>query len=379
MTLSRRQLQRRLLAGAAFAVAATGAHAQPRTEAHLAGTGGQVFTSTNSAAGNELLVYGAGSGGTLALQARLQTQGLGTSAGLGSQGAVTLSGDGRWLFVVNAGSSTVSTFAIRGNAIGLASVHDSGGLQPTSVSEHDGLVYVLNAGGAGNVAGFRNDRGQLTPVEGGVQPLSAAGGTGPAQVGIGTEGDVLVVTEKATNRLTSYPLAADGSAGAPIVTASAGTTPFGFAFDRRNHLLVSEAFAGGADASALSSYRFDAAAPAVPLAVSRSVPTGQTAACWAVVTPNGRWAYTANAGSGSLSLFAIDRLGGAVLVDGVAADTGPDSGPIDTAITPNGRALHVLAGRVSTIFSYAIGRDGTLTATGSVAGVPAGSVGLAAN
>jgi 6-phosphogluconolactonase (cycloisomerase 2 family) len=247
------------------------------------------------------------------------------------------------------------------------------------VSEREGLVYVLNAGGAGNVAGFRNLRGTLTPVAGSVQPLSVAGGAGPAQVSIGTEGDVLVVTEKNTNRLTSYALAADGSASAPIATPSVGPTPFGFTFDRRNHLLVSEAFGGAANASALSTYRFDPTSPATPVPVSRSVPTGQTAACWAVVTPNGRYVYTANAGSGSVSQFAVDRLGGAVLVNGVAASTGPDSGPVDMAIAPDGRSLQVLAGRVMTIFNYGIAGDGTLTPAGSAAGLPAGSVGMASN
>jgi 6-phosphogluconolactonase (cycloisomerase 2 family) len=307
------------------------------------------------------------------------TQGLGSGAGLGSQGAVTLSGDGRTLFVVNAGSHTVSSFVIRGSAIGLAGVADSGGLSPISVSERDGLVYVLNAGGSGNVAGFRNQRGTLTPVEGSIRPLSAAGGTGPAQVAIGTEGDVLVVTEKNTNALTSYVLNPDGSASAPIVTPSAGLTPFGFTFDRRNRLLVSEAQGGAANASSLSSYRFDPTAPATPVAVSRAVPTGQTAACWAVVTPNGRSVYTANAGSGSVSQFNIDRLGGAVLVNGVAGNTGANSGPVDMAIAAHGRSLQVLAGRIQTIFVFDIANDGTLTPAGSVAGLPAGSVGLAAN
>jgi hypothetical protein len=39
------------------------------------------------------------------------------------------------------------------------SVVNSGGLTPISVTEGDGMVTVLNAGGAGNVAGFRNTQG----------------------------------------------------------------------------------------------------------------------------------------------------------------------------------------------------------------------------
>ena len=82
---------------------------------------GKVFTSTNAVAGNEVLVYGSPAGGVLALQARLATRGQGTSTGLGNQGAVTLSGDGRHLFVVNALSNSVSTFAVHRRGLSLRS------------------------------------------------------------------------------------------------------------------------------------------------------------------------------------------------------------------------------------------------------------------
>jgi 6-phosphogluconolactonase (cycloisomerase 2 family) len=375
MSLDRRSFHRALVASAALGTSLGSSVARASSGAG----GGLVFTSTNSASGNELLVFGTDASGTLSLRSRLMTGGLGSGAGLGSQGAVTLSDDGRTLFVVNAGSHTVSSFVIRNSSVHLTAEFDAGGLSPISVSEREGLVYVLNAGGGGNVAGFHHHRGTLTSVAGSTRPLSAAGGTGPAQVSIGPEGDVLVVTEKNTNRLTSYALKSNGSASAPLVTPSAGLTPFGFTFDRRNRLLVSEAQGGAANASSLSSYRFDPAAPARPVAVSRAVPTGQTAACWAVVTPNGRHVYTANAGSGSVSHFDIDRRGGLVLVNGVAGSTGLNSGPVDMAIGDQGRSLQVLAGRVQTIFVFEIADDGTLSPAGSVAGLPVGSVGLAAS
>ncbi|CAN5264891.1 hypothetical protein BH11PSE9_BH11PSE9_30230 [soil metagenome] len=335
--------------------------------------GGKVFTCTNSAAGNEVLVIGTDPAGALAVVARYPTFGLGSGAGLGSQGAVTLSEDGRFLFVVNAGGNTISTFAVNAGALVLVSVHDGGGLHPISVAEYDGLVYVLNDGGAGNVAGFRNEHGVLSPLAASVQPLSAAGGTGPAQVGIGPEGDVLVVTEKNTNRLVSYALGRNGRAGPPRVTASAGGTPFGFAFDRRNELLVSEAAA-----STLSSYRFDDRAPQVPIGVSAAVPNGQGAACWAKASPNGRFVYTGNAGTSSISQYAIDRRGGVTLVAGAAGSTA-GGGAGDLAIAGHGRSLSILAPRGPAIFSFEIERDGSLTPAGSVGSLPAGVVGLAAN
>ncbi len=337
----------------------------------------KVFTSTNAVAGNELLVYAA-TGSGLSLQTRLATQGQGTGTGLGNQGAVTLSRSGRHLFVVNSLSNSVSTFAIRRSGLVLQSTADSGGLRPISVTEHDGIVYVLNADGAGNVTGFWNAGGTLKPLPNSTQPLSAAGGTGPAQVGFSPDGDVLLVTEKASNKLTSYRVGAYGKIGAPVVTPSAGATPFGFAFDRRGHALVSEAFGGAANASALSSYGFEDWAPAKPITISASVGTTQTAACWVVVTPNGRYAYTTNTGSGSISSYAVQRrTGKLVLTQGVAATSG--AGPIDAAVAADGRRLYVLSSGSNTLGAYSIGSDGALVNVGGAGGLPAGANGLAAN
>ena len=336
---------------------------------------GKVFTSSNAVGANELLVYAAGPGGQLTLQTRLATQGHGTGTGLGNQGAVTLSGSGRHLFVVNALSNTVSTFSVRRSGLTLESTVDSGGQRPISVTEHDGIVYVLNAGGAGNVAGFRNLLGTLSPLTDSVRPLSASGGTGPAQVGFDNDGEVLVVTEKATNKLTTYRVRHDGRIGAPVVTASVGVTPFGFAFDRRGNVLVSEAFGGAANASAVSSYGFEDGAQ--PLAISRSVADTQSAACWVVVTPNGRYAYVTNTGSGTISSYAVQKSGKVSLNQAVAGTAG--AGPIDTAIAATGRALYVLNSGSQTISSFSVGTDGSLANPGSVAGVPAGANGLAAN
>jgi 6-phosphogluconolactonase len=338
---------------------------------------GTVFTSTNGVAGNEVLVFDDAPDG-LRLRQRLATQGTGTGGGLGSQGAVTLSGDGRFLFVVNAGSNSVSTFRIGSRGLRLMSVVPSGGIGPTSVAESGGLVFVLNAMGAGGVMGFANLRGRLLPIANSARGLSASGGTAPAQVGFTDDGDTLLVAERATNLLTTYRVMDDASLSAPQSNVSAGMTPFGFAVDKRGTLLVSEAFGGAANASALSSYRFADAAPQTPLVVSASVGTLQSAACWVAVTPNGRFAYVTNTGSGSVSLYRIGRDGRVVLGQSVAALVA-NSGPIDAYVSENGRKLFVLNGRVQSIAAYRIANDGTLTAAGGASGLPAGSVGLVAN
>jgi 6-phosphogluconolactonase len=344
---------------------------------HGGSRAGKVFTSTNGTAGNEVLVFDDTASG-LQLRQRIATQGTGTGGGLGSQGAVTLSGDGRFLFVVNAGSHSVSTFRVGARGLRLMSVVPSGGLAPTSVTEMGGLVFVLNTMGAGGVMGFANLRGRLLPIANSARGLSASGGTAPAQVGFTDDGDTLVVAERATNLLTTYRVMDDASLSPPQANASAGMTPFGFAFDKRGTLLVSEAFGGAANASALSSYRFADAAPQTPVVISASVGTQQSAACWVAITPNGRFAYVTNTGSGTTSLYRIARDGRVALVQSVAAGTA-GTGPIDAYVSENGRKLFVLNGRVQQIAAYRIASDGTLTAVGGASALPVGSVGLAAN
>ncbi|HEX6362762.1 MAG TPA: beta-propeller fold lactonase family protein, partial [Albitalea sp.] len=178
------------------------------------------------------------------------------------------------------------------------------------------------------------------------------------------------------NRLTSYRVHANGRPDAPMVNASSGITPFGFAFNRDNVLLVSEAFGGAAGASAMSSYRLEGASTVV---VSPSVGTTQTAACWVAVTPDGRYAYTTNAGSGSVSSYRVMTSGVIELLAAVAGNDGAGSGPIDAAIPPGGGALHVLNGGTHTISSYAIGGDGSLAPQGTAMGLPTSAAGLAAN
>jgi 6-phosphogluconolactonase len=377
MTIRRRFTLQALGLALALGSVSPAIHAYPHDDDDDAGfRAGKVFTSSNATAGNELLVYDTERNGALRLATRIATQGIGSGGGLGNQGAVTLSDDGRHLFVVNAGSNTVSTFRVRRGGLRLMSVVAAGGQQPVSVAEHEGMVVVLNAGGATNIAGFRNRQGVLEPISGATQPLSAAGGTAPAQVAFGEDGGVLIVTEKATNKITTYRVTRDGAIGAPQVTASSGMTPFGFAVDRRGTVLVSEAFGGAAGASALSSYTFGHHG-VQPQLVSASVGSGQAAACWVVVTPNGRHAYTTNTASGNISAYAVERNGKAALAQAIAATT--DAGPIDAAIAPRGRSLFVLNGGGRSIQSFAIGRDGQLQAQGRIDGLPAGANGLAAN
>ena len=127
---------------------------------------GAVFTMSNAAGGNQVVVFARAGDGTLSHVADYATGGEGSGGGLGSQGAVRLSDDGSWLLAVNAGSDEVSVFRVNGTTLELTDTVWSGGDSPISVDVHGDVVYVLNAGSA-NIAGIpAHRRGQIEPDPG---------------------------------------------------------------------------------------------------------------------------------------------------------------------------------------------------------------------
>jgi 6-phosphogluconolactonase (cycloisomerase 2 family) len=332
---------------------------------------GAVYALTNAPAGNEVVVYDRAADGSLAPAGSYATGGVGTGGGLGSQGAVIVSDDRRLLFAVSAGDGTVSSFRIRHDGLEWVDRVASGGVMPTSLAYRSGLLYVLNAGVPNSVVGISvSPKGKLTPIPGSERPLSATS-TSPAQVGFSDEGATLIVTERATNLIDTYAIAGDGTLDGPIVHMSAGPTPFGFAVNKRNTLLVSEAGAGGG----ASTYVIGDGATLTP--ASSMVMTGQRAACWAIVTDKGKYGYVTNAGTGNISGFAISKDGTASLLnaDGVTAVTGGN--PTDMAMSHDSRFLYARVSALSEIAVFRIEKDGALTALPPLEGTPAGLAGLA--
>ena len=340
--------------------------------------GGRVYTATNAVAGNEIVIYHRAANGSLSPAGRLATNGLGSGGGLGNQGGLIGSKNGRWLFAVNAGSNEISVFSVRRGNLSLTDKIPSGGTRPVSLTIHGDLLYVLNGGGTNNITGFTiGEWGQLTPIPNSTQLLSAAA-TGPAQIQFTPDGDALVVTEKATNKIDIYAVE-DGVANGPAVRDSNGITPFGFAFDKRGHLIVSEAFGGAPSQAALSSYEVADDTSNIKV-ISPSVKDNQSAACWVVVTKNGRYAYTTNTASGSVSGYRVAKDGKLTLLgDGLTAITGAGSGPIDAALSKSSQFLYVLNGGIGTVNGYRVEANGSLSPIGNVGGLPPGTNGLIAN
>ena len=325
--------------------------------------------------------------------------------------------------------------------------HDNNGNGQDEDSDKRGdLLYVLNAGGpeapaichltpgtanTPNITGFTVDgAGHMTPIDDspdhpGTQPIDPGPATGPdngvsctaaaaagfhnltgapaadfqcglnppsfprspAQVRFTPSGDQLVVTVKGTNAIYVFGLAKDGRASdSPTITQATGPALpsfFGFTFDKKGHLLVTELFgsatsipAGGQ--GALSSFAITPNGHLQP--ISSHVGDGGTAACWIALEPvAGRFAYVANNLSASVSSYAVGNNGIATLLNGLAASA---SGPNDLAVARDGSNsfLYVVDAGSGTVGAFRINADGSLTAITGGSGLPAGrsAQGLAA-
>lgn len=338
-------------------------------------SGGMVLTLANPEGENAVVAFARGTDGTLERLGEFATGGMGTGGGLGSQSALALGGD--LLYVVNPGDDSVSSMRIYEDHVALVDIVDTEGTRPTSLTVWGDRLYVLNADGAGSVVGFELDEGLMSPIPGASQVLSGAEAPAPGQIGITPEGDYVLVTERATNQILTYAVEDDGSLGAPVVNPSEGQTPFGFQFTESGVFVVAEAFGGGSNpgASAASSYRV--ADGGGLWTFSASIANGQTATCW-IQLVDGRFAYTTNTGSNTVTGYTLSEQGELALMggSGVAFDFGEDHRPIDMTASEDQRFVYMLNGGADEIAALEVLEDGSLVEIGEPAAIPATAVGL---
>lgn len=337
-----------------------------------------VFVQTDNLAGNQVVAYDRTPAGTLTRAGVYDTGGLGGQLEgsvvdhLASQGSLAYDPSDGLLFAVNAGSDTVSVFAVYGDRLQLRQVIGSGGSFPVSVAVSRGLVYVLNAENGGSLQGYATAWGRLVAIPGSNRPLGLNPNEGPqfthtpGQVAFSPDGSRLIVTTKANGSdIDVFAVTAFGRLSAPTVNAEPGAVPFAVSFDEQGHLLVAEA---GTDALASFALGWNGA-----LKQLDELGTGQEATCW--VARDGRYVYVSNAASASLTGFA-EGFGGQLTWLG---DTATDGGTVDAAASADGRFLYVQTGAAGDVDEFAVGPQGALTKLGSVS-VPgaAGGEGIVA-
>jgi 6-phosphogluconolactonase len=325
-----------------------------------------LFIQSNESDGNRLFAFPRAEDGRLGEPTVVATGGQGDGVPhLTSQGSVVLTSDGEYVLVANAGSGNVTVLSAK-RAPEVLAVVPTGGSAPKSVTEHNGLVYVLNTGD-GSLAAFRLSGGD-------VDHRTLPAGSDPAQVGFTPDGSAVIVTDRAANALFVYPVDGDGRLGEPQSTPSAGPTPYGFAFAAGETLVVTEAFGAAKGKAAASSYRLDGHSAA---SVTESVGNGRSEICWAVASPDGRYVFTTNFADGAVSRYAVTEKGELILEDAVAASAvDGEPGLRDEGLSANGRFLYAVDADGGRVFGWGVS-DGALTPLGSWNGLPATVAGIA--
>ena len=333
-----------------------------------------VYTMTNGTAGNSVLAYMRAADGTLVNTATVPTGGTGVGQSLGNQGALTLSGDGRFLYVVNPASNDLSVFRVTDTTLQLTDRVPTAGTLPISVAEWNGVVYVLNrngssgAGSGSTIQGFQvSASGMLSPIASSAIQLQPTD-RDAIQIAISPDWLWIVVTQRRANVIDVIPLNQNRTPGTPFSAPSIGNGPFGFAFSNEARLYVSEA--GSATTSA-----YDIGSGGTLRVLSRAVPTRQGATCWLVITPDSDLVYVTNTASNSVSSYRIEQDGTLRLLVSVAATT--SGGPLDAVVSEDGNYLSVLT-LSSTVETFRIDPiSGSLVSVQTVSGLPAGTNGLA--
>ena len=360
----------RIAVAAAFALAAAAIAAGPVAASPLPHPGGHVFVQSDNLSGNTVVAYDRAPDGSLTQAGVYATGGKGGALDgsvvdhLASEGSLAY--DSGTLIAVNAGSNTVTDFAVVGDHLLRRQVLSSGGTFPVSVAVHGSRVFVLNARDGGSVQGYLEVAGILIRVPAWHRTLGLAAPSpeftsAPGQIAFSPDGSKLLVTTKnGGNSIEVFASdAIRGISSTPTVTSLPGAVPFGLAFDAFGHLAVAEA---GPSAVGTFSINRDGSLQSIATA-----PTAQAATCWIVAS--GSVLYSSNAGSGSVSAL-VDSAGGSI---GVPVNATTNKGTVDAAVSADQRFVYVQTGAAGTVDAFRIGSSGSLTLVGSV--VVPGAVG----
>lgn len=367
---------RPILAGlfALMAVAVTPAAALAKPDAN-----GYVYVNDNTAGTNTIAGFARQSDGSLIPLpgSPFKAGGAGSGSGLASQGAIQVSSDGRYVLAVDSGSNDVSVLRIRPDG-SLALVHQgvvsSGGNFPVSLTEHNGLVYVANAGPGGeNYTGFTlSPGGHLRPVAGSTFALPNS--AQPGDVLFNSTGSNLVGTRIGTSQIDSFSVGPHGSLtpapDSPFAAQGAG--PFGSEFRPTNpsQLFVSNAHNAALDSGTVSAFTVSGDGTLSSIGNSPFA-DHQMAPCWVEISHDGQYLFTVNTASGSISSYSIANDGSLTLIGSTAVGNQTGLGAVDARLSRDGHTLYVDESGVDSLGIFGV-NGGQLTAQGSVS-LPVGA------
>lgn len=341
---------------------------------------GHVYVNDSTAGTNTIGAFDRHADGTLtpAPGSPFPAGGAGTGTGLASQGAIQFAAGGRFVIVADAGSNQLSVLQVhRNGSLSLVpgSVVSSGGALPVSIAVHGTLVYVANAGTAAtNYTGFRFLGGHLFRIPGSTVTLPSA--AQPGDVLFNGTGTKLVGTRVGTSQIDSFTVGFGGrltaAPGSPFQAQGLG--PFGSEFRPTNpsQLFVSNAHNTAANSGTVSAFTDSFRGTLTPVAGSPFA-DDQMAPCWVEITHDGRFLFTVNTASGTISRFSIASGGALTLLGSTPVGATGGVGAVDARLSPDGRYLYVDESRIGSVGIFAVTGGALTELPGSPVKLPAGA------
>ena len=339
---------------------------------------GHAYVNGNNAGENTVVAFDRHADGSLTPTpgSPFAIGGRGAGGGLGSQGALQSSPDGRYLLAVDAGSDELSVLRLGDDGVPalVGSPVPSGGDRPVSLSVSPrGIVYVANVGDAGsNDAGLRlTPQGTLLPIPHSTFPVPVGSGVG--DVLFDGTGDRLVGTRDDTSLLDSFTVGANGrltpAEGSPFPAEDLGPIGAQFRPTDPGQLFVSNAHAGPGNGS-VSAFQVGADARLTSVTGSPAR-NGQNASGWVEISHDGKYLFSVNTGSGNLSRYSIADSGALTLLGSTPLRNG--TGAVDARLSPDGSTLSVTGGRGRVLSTFAVAGGDLTELPGSPVPLPAGS------
>ncbi len=284
--------------------------------------------------------------------------------------------DGRTLFAVHGGRSSVSAFAIDAESgrLNFINREDSGGANPVDLGfDCSGRLMVVPHYTSGTIGvlpvaadGRLGPLAQTIPLTGTPGPRQADQ-PGPLPHGVTPDptGRFLVIPDKGLDRLFVFTFS-DGRlvpAPAPSAPALPGSGPRHAAFHPHLPML----YAVNELDCTVRAYRWDAATGALdPVQSLSALPEGTTTPSWAAeiaVSASGTCVYSSNRGHDSIARFSVDPATGMLRFEDCTSTLGRE--PRLFALDPAGRHLHVGNQATHTIVTFDLdAADGRLSGGG---------------
>jgi 6-phosphogluconolactonase len=338
---------------------------------------GYTYIDGNTATANTIDGYARHADGSLTALAGspFAAGGTGLGTGLASQGAIQVTRDGRYLLAVDAGSNQISVLHVTpdGVPVLVGQPVSSGGIKPVSVAVSPfGLVYVANSGiGGSNYTGFRLSLdGTLTPIPGSTHAVPDGSGLG--DVFFNAFGNHLIGTRTGTSLIDSFLVLPGGrllaAPGSPFTGQGLGQLGAEFSPANPSQLFVSNAH-NGALLGTVSAYRDNLFGQLSSIG-SSPYADGQTAPCWVEISHDGRYLFTVNTGSGTISSYSIHPDGSLALIGSTPITGG--GADIDARLSPDGKYLLVDGSGMHFVSVFAVNGGSLTEVPSSPTPLPAG-------